>query len=65
MKYFLLFTIMLTSVALAETTAKTIAEFKGDCFRMNGTLKFEEGQWVCVAKKQIDGLVSLPLYLPK
>jgi len=42
-----------------------LAEFKGDCLRMGGNLRFENNQWSCHAKKKEDGLTPLPIYFPR
>jgi len=44
----------------------TLAEFKGNCLRMKGMLKYENDQWACHAKtKSEEGLTPLPVFYPK
>ena len=55
-----------TPASAAEPTAIKLAEFKGDCMRMKGTLKYENNRWACHASKESDpGLVSIPVYYPR
>ena len=67
--------LMIGSVTLGATENKishadkqvksmTVAQFKGECIRMRGTLSYEDKQWTCNGK-DTEGLKSMPVKLPK
>lgn len=43
----------------------TVAQFKGDCLRMKGTLSYDDKQWTCTGKNTEKGLTSIPVKLPQ
>lgn len=79
MKYYIPLTLsllMIGSVTLGASENKisqndkqlknmTVAQFKGDCIRMRGTLSYENKQWTCNGKDTEKGLKSIPVKLPQ
>lgn len=79
MKYYIplaLSALMIGSVTLGATENKishadkqvknmSVAQFKGNCIRMKGTLSYENKQWTCNGKDTEKGLKSIPVKLPQ
>lgn len=48
-----------------QVKSMTVAQFKGDCIRMKGTLSYADKQWTCTGKDTEKGLKSIPVKLPQ
>lgn len=48
-----------------QVKSMTVAQFKGDCLRMKGSLSYEDKQWTCTGKSTEKGLASMPVKLPQ